>query len=214
LTAATPEQEEVMRFILGVTILSAALMAAGAPTASAAEITGGVGAGLAIPISDLNGPFDPDFSVTGWARGKARGPFAWRGEVGYDRMSLAGDIRSACSARQLKCEVHLDVAYVAGGLELGVGRDKDVAPYGYVTLGLYHVGGGAAVTKPRDSESVITGSAAENDFGVATGVGVRLKLGARWGVAAEGRYTGFTFGLGDFTWGSLLTATAHAWIRF
>jgi hypothetical protein len=203
-----------MRSIVGSTILIAALVAAGAPTASAAEITGGIGAGLALPISDLNGPFDPDFTLTGWVSGKVRGPFAWRGEVGYDRMSLAGDIRSTCRANHLDCEVHLDVTYVAGGLELGANRDHDIAPYGYVTLGLYHVGGGAAVTNPRDRESVITGSAAENDFGVATGVGVRLKLGARWGVAAEGRYTGFIFGLGDFTWGSLVTATAHAWIRF
>jgi opacity protein-like surface antigen len=203
-----------MRSTFGAAILGAALMAAGAPTASAAEITGGVGAGLAVPISDLSGPFDPGFSVTGWASGKARGLLAWRAEVGYDRLRLEGDIRSTCYANQLKCEVHLDGTYIAGGLELRAGRDNDVAPYGYVTLGLYHVGAGAAVTNPRDRERVVTGSAAENDFGVATGVGVRLKLGERWGVAAEGRYTGFTFGLGDFTWGSLVTATAHAWIRF
>jgi opacity protein-like surface antigen len=203
-----------MRIILGVAILSAALMGAGAPAACPAEITGGVGAGLAMPISDLNGPFDPDFSVTGWASGKAQGLLAWRTEAGFDRLRLAGDIRSTCRANQLKCEVHLDLTYVAAGLELGTDRDNDVAPYGYVTLGLYHVGAGAAVTNPRDRESVITSSAAENDFGVATGVGVRLKLGERWGVAVEGRYTGFTFALGDFTWGSLLTATAHAWIRF
>ncbi len=203
-----------MRIILGVAILSAALMGAGAPAACPAEITGGVGAGLAMPISDLNGPFDPGFSVSGWASGKARGLLAWRTEAGYDRLRLAGDILSTCRANQLKCEVHLDLTYVAGGLELGADRDNDVAPYGYVTLGLYHVGAGAAVTNPRDPESVITGSAAQNDFGVATGVGVRLKLGERWGVAIEGRYTGFTFALGDFTWGSLLTATAHAWIRF
>jgi opacity protein-like surface antigen len=203
-----------MRSTLGAAILSAGLMAAGAPPASAAEITGGVGAGLAVPISDLNGPFDPDFSVTGWASGKARGLLAWRTEAGYDRLRLAGDIRSGCRASQLKCEVHLDLTYVAGGLELGADRDDDIAPYGYVTLGLYHVGAGAAVTNPRDPQSVITGAAAENDFGVAAGVGVRLKLGERWGMAAEGRYLGFTFALGDFTWGSLLTATAHAWIRF
>jgi len=203
-----------MRFTLGVAILSAALMGTGSPTLSAAEITGGVGGGLAMPIADLNSPFDPDFSVAGWASGKARGLLAWRTEVGYDRLRLAGDIRSTCRANQLNCEVHLDLTYVAGGLELGADRDNDVAPYGYVTLGLYHVGAGAAVTNPRDPESVVTGSAAENDFGVAAGVGVRLKLGERWGVAVEGRYTGFTFALGDFTWGSLVTATAHAWIRF
>jgi opacity protein-like surface antigen len=203
-----------MRIILGVAILSAALMGARAPAACPAEITGGVGGGLAMPISHLNGPFDPDFSVTGWASGKALGLLAWRTEAGHDRLRLAGDIRTACRAAQLKCEVHLDLTYVAGGLELGADRDNDVAPYGYVTLGLYHVGAGAAVTNPRDPESVITGSAAENDFGVAAGAGVRLKLGKRWGVAGEGRYTGFTFALGDFTWGSLLTATAHAWIRF
>jgi hypothetical protein len=189
-------------------------MAAGAPTAPAAEITGGVGGGLAMPISDLAGPFDPDFSVTGWASGKARGLLAWRAEVGYDRLRLAGDIRGTCHVNQLKCEAHLDGTYVAGGLELGADRNNDVAPYGYVTLGLYRVGAGATVTNPRDPESVIIGAAAENDFGVATGVGVRLKLGDRWGVAAEGRYTGFTFGLGDFTWGSLVTATAQVWIRF
>jgi opacity protein-like surface antigen len=203
-----------MKCSLGVAFLSAALTAAGASTVSAAEITGGVGAGLAVPISDLNGPFDPDFSFAGWASGKARGLLAWRAEVGYDRLRLAVDIRSTCHANQLKCEVHLDSTYVAGGLELGADRNKDVAPYGYLTLGLYRVGAGATVTNPRDPESVITGSTAENDFGVATGVGVRLKLGDRWGVAVEGRYTGFTFGLGDFTWGSLVTATAQAWIRF
>ena len=203
-----------MRSTLGVSILSAALMAADAPTAFPAEITGGVGGGLAMPVSDLDGPFDPDFTFTASASGKARGLLAWRTEVGYDRLRLAGAIRSTCRANELKCEVQLDLTYVAGGLEIGTDRDNDVAPYGYVTLGLYHVGAGAAVTNPRDPESVITGSAAENDFGVATGVGVRLKLGERWGVAIEGRYTGFTFALGDFTWGSLLTATAHAWIRF
>jgi hypothetical protein len=202
-----------MRSILGIAILSAALTAARAPAASASEITGGVGAGLALPVSDLNGPFDPDFALTGWVCGMIRGPFAWRGEVGYDRMRLAGDIRGMCSASGLRCEVNLGVTHVAGGLQLG-GRDQHVGPYGYVALGLYHVGAGATVTNPQDRESVITSSAAENDFGVATGVGVTLKLGEGWGVAAEGRYTGFTFGLGDFTWGSLLTATAHAWIRF
>jgi hypothetical protein len=40
------------------------------------------------------------------------------------------------------------------------------------------------------------------------------RLGERWGVSAESRYSGFTFGLGGFSWGSLITATAHAWIRF
>ena len=203
-----------MKTILGVAIVSAALMGAGAPTACSAEITGGVGAGLAVPVSDLSDPFDPGFKLTGWVSGRMRGPFAWRGEVGYDRMRLAGDLRSACRAARLKCEVHMDVAYVASGLQLGGERKRDVAPYGYVTLGLYHVGGGATVTNPRDRDSVISGSAAENDFGIAAGLGVRLRLGASWGVAAEGRYAGFTFGLGDFTWGSLVTATAHTWIRF
>jgi hypothetical protein len=198
----------------GSAILGAALVAAGTPAAAAAELTGGVGAGLALPISDLNGPFDPDFTLTGSVSGKIRGPFAWRGEVGHDRLSLAGDIRSTCTASGLRCAVTLGVTYVAAGLQLGADRDKDFGPYGYVTLGLFHVGGGATVTNPRDRDSVITGSAAENDFGVAAGVGARLKLGERWGVAAEGRYTGFAFGLGDFNWASVVTVTAHAWIRF
>jgi hypothetical protein len=203
-----------MRSILGVATLSAAVLATGTPATAAAEITGGVGGGVAFPISDLNGPFDAGFALTGWASGRIRGPFAWRGEVGHDRLRLAGDIRSTCHANGLRCEVNLDVTHVAGGLQVGAMGDGGVGPYGYLTLGLYHVGGGATVTDPRDRGRVIIGSTSENDFGVAGGVGFKLKLGERWGVAAEGRYTGFTFGLGDFTWGSVVTTTAHAWIRF
>jgi hypothetical protein len=39
-------------------------------------------------------------------------------------------------------------------------------------------------------------------------------LARRWGVSAEGRYSGFTFGLGDFSWGSLIATTANVWVRF
>ena len=192
----------------------AAVVAFSVTPVRAQDKTGGVGIGWVFPVRDLSGPFDADVAVSAWLSGKIKGPFGWRGEAGYGRLRLPGEVKGACASAGLTCAAHLDVAYFGGGFHFEAGADEAVAPYAYFTMGFYRVGGGATVTDPTAPGGIRTGAAGENNFGVAVGGGVRFTLGRRWGVSAEGRYSGFTFGLGDFSWGSLITTTANVWVRF
>jgi len=176
--------------------------------ASADQTTAGARAGVSYPVAGIAGPFDAAFTFSGWISRPLRGPVGWRAEVGHDRVRLSGLLRSLCAGAGALCDAHVGVTYFAGGVQFGASTAKEVAPFAYVTAGLYRVGVGATVDGSIWNAGVMKVSGAEHDFGVSAGGGLRLALTERWGVFVEGRYSGFTFGRGDTGWASLITGAA------
>ena len=184
----------------------AALALAAAPI-SADQTTTGIRAGAGVPATGMAGSFGPTFTVSGWISRPLHGPIGWRAEVGHDRQRLAGALKSVCAGAGLACDARLGVTHVGGGLQFGPTTPKQIAPFGYVTLGLYRVGASAAVDDPAGVFDV-KASTAENEIGFSIGGGFRFALTERWGVFAEARYSGFTFSRNDTGWASLLTGAA------
>jgi opacity protein-like surface antigen len=182
------------------------------PSVSARDLVGGFGFGYAQPITDLSFPFGADRSVGGWLTGRIAGPVSWRAELGYDRFRTGDQVLSLCSIAPARCESHMGVTRIGAGLQLGGKPAGRLAPYAYLTLGLHHVGAG--FTMEAETLDGITRTDSENDFGMAVGTGVDVRLGERTGLGFEGRYSGFAFGYGDSRWSSAIGATAHGWVRF
>lgn len=190
----------------GIIIAVAAVVALAASPVSA-QTTGAVRAGAGVPATGMAGSFGPTFSVAGWISRPLHGAVGWRAEVGHDRQHLKGNLQAACAAAGLACDARLGVTNIGAGLQFGPTTTREVAPFGYVTLGLYRVGASADVNG-WDGPLDIRVSKTENEFGVSIGGGFRLALTERWGVFAEARYSGFTFRRNDTGWASLLTGAA------
>jgi len=174
---------------------------------SADQTTAAIRAGVGTPATGMAGSFGPTFTVSGWVSRPLRGVVGWRAEIGHDRQRLSGDLRSACAGAGLDCNARVGVTHVGGGLQVGPVNRKEIAPFGYVTVGLYRVGASAAVNDPGGLLRVKV-STAENEVGFSVGGGLRFAITERWGVFAEARYSGFTFSRNDTGWASLLTGAA------
>jgi len=61
------------------------------------------------------------------------------------------------------------------------------------------------VTDLREGSAQASYSWSDNAFGMAVGSGLRVRLGDRWTVRAELRYSGFTWRPGTVNWASLIT---------
>jgi len=200
----TGEDNMTLKLVGGIV----AVIALATSPLSADQTTAGVRAGVAVPVAGIDGPFDSAFTFAGWLSRPLRGPIGWRVEVGHDRQRLAGLLRSLCEGAGARCDAHVGVTYVAGGVQFGADPAREIAPFGYVTAGLYRVGIGATIDGRIWHVGTTSVSTAENDVGVSVGGGFRFALTERWGVFAEARYTGFTVGRHDTGWASLLTGAA------
>lgn len=189
------------------TVAIAAALAIATSPVSADQTTTGIRVGAGVPATGMAGAFGPTFTLAGWISRPLRGSIGWRVEVGHDRQRLTGNLRSVCAGAGLACDARLGVTHVGGGFQFGPTAAQEIAPFGYITLGLYRVGASAAVDDPGGLLDVKV-AAAENDIGFSVGGGFRFAITDRVGVFAEARYSGFTFGRNDTGWASLLTGAA------
>jgi opacity protein-like surface antigen len=103
---------------------------------------------------------------------------------------------------------------VAGGLQLEPRIEKQFAPFGYVTVGLYHSSASAEVLDMRDGSAQMSDSWSDNAFGVAAGGGLRVRLGGPWTARVELRYSGFSWKPGTVNWASIVTPGVNLSVAF
>jgi hypothetical protein len=161
-------------------------------TAAAQDTKVGFAVGAAVPATGI-ALHEPALAVSGWLTRPISGPWGWRAEVGGVRLQLPDQTMFRCAAAGFVCDANLDVSFVNGGLHLEPRAEKAIAPYGYATIGLYHLSASAEVQDLREGSTQASDSWSDNAFGVALGSGVRVRLSGRMTFRAELRYSGFHF---------------------
>lgn len=192
----------------------AALFAFAGSPAAADETKVGIAVGAALPAYGIGGPPDSALAVSVWLARPIRGPYEWRAEFGGQRFQMPDGIRFRCSAASFFCDSNLGVTFVGGGLQLEPWAGNEIAPYGYLTIGLYHVTADAEVEDVRQGTIQTSTAWIDNAFGLAIGFGVRVRLGGRWALRAELRYSGFSYEPGTVNWASLITPALNVSVRF
>ncbi len=174
---------------------------------SAGETKVGIALGAAIPAYGIGFVQHASPAVSGWLARPVRGPWIWRAEVGRVRMELPGRAALRCAAAGFVCDGNLTVSSFTGGLQLEPGSSKAIAPYGHVGVGLFHISADAVVEDVREYTEQLSSSWNDNAFGVVASAGARAKLGERWTLRAELRYTGFNYKPGTVHWAAILAPT-------
>jgi hypothetical protein len=182
-------------------------------TAGAQDTKAGFAVGAAVPATGI-ALHEPALAVSGWLSRPISGSYGWRAEVGGVRLQLPDSTMFGCAAAGFFCAANLDVSFVSGGLHLEPGAEKSIAPYGYATIGLYHLSASAEVQDLREGSTQASHSWSDNAFGVALGSGVRVRLSGRTTLRAELRYSGFSFKPGTVHWASLVTPTLTTSVAF
>jgi hypothetical protein len=202
-----------MKTVAAAVVVAALLLLAGSPAGAQATKVG-IAVGPAVPATGIGGPVGPDVSVSAWLARPIRGPFEWRAEVGFVRLRMQVDSRLRCAAAGFYCDSHVGVTQVGGGLQFEPLAGILIAPYAYVTIGLYHVTPDAEVVDLVEGTVATSRSSSENSLGVALGSGVRFRLDGRWTVRAELRYSGFAYSPGTVNWASVITPALSISARF
>jgi hypothetical protein len=185
-------------------------------TASPAAADGtnvGVAVGAAIPATGI-GLHDVAPAVSGWLTRPIAGPWGWRAEVGRARLQLPDATMFRCSAAGFFCDANLTISSVSGGLQFDSRAATRIAPYGYVTIGVYHLTAQAEAQDVREGTIQFSDAWSDNAFGLGIGSGVRVRVGSRWTVRAELRYAGFTYEPGTVHWASVLTPALNVALAF
>jgi opacity protein-like surface antigen len=112
-----------------------------------------------------------------------------------------------CAAVGFFCDGNLTVSSFTGGLQIEPGSSKAIAPYGHVGVGLFHISADAVVEDVREDTEQFSSSWSDNAFGVVVCAGARARLGERWSLRAELRYTGFNYAPGTVHWASIIAPT-------
>ena len=189
------------------------LMACMGSKAAAQDTKVGFAVGAAVPATGIGikeiGP-----SLSGWVARPIGGPFNWRVEVGGARLQMSDSSRFRCAAAGLYCDVSLDVASLTGGVHLEPRAEKAIAPYGYVTLGLYRLSASAEALDLHEGSIQESSSWTDNAFGIALGSGIRIRLSGRTAFRAELRYSGFHYKPETQHWASLLTPSLTTSVAF
>lgn len=196
---------------IGVAV-GALIVLAGSPAAAQATKVG-FAMGAAVPTGGI-ALHDPTLAVSVWAAGSIHGPYGWRAEVGRQRLQMPDQSKFRCAAAGIYCDANVVISSVAGGLQLEPHAERQFAPFGYVTGGLYRSSASAEVLDTRDGSAQMSDSWRDNAFGVAVGGGLRVRLGGPWTARAELRYSGFNWKPGTVNWASIITPGLNVSVAF
>jgi hypothetical protein len=173
-------------------------------TATAQDTRLGFAVGAGLPVAGI-GLQEPALSVSGWLARPIHGPYGWRVEVGRMHLQMPEDDRFRCAAAAIFCDAEVYVSSVGGGLQIEPLADKAIAPYGYVTIGLYHNSASGEATGMGAGSAQGSSSWSDNAIGIGLGSGVRIRLADRWALRFELRYSGFGWEPGTVNWASVVT---------
>lgn len=202
-----------MKPLAVIVVIATLLLLVGSPAAAQATKVG-IAVGPAVPAAGIGGPVGPDVSVSAWLARPIRGALEWRAEVGGEQLQMQTDSRFRCAAAGFYCDSRVGVVHVSGGVQFEPMAGTRLAPYVYVTAGLYHVTPEAEVTDLVAGTVSTVRSSSENNPGMAFGAGVRCRLSEGWAVRAELRYSGFTYSPGSVNWASVITPALSVSARF
>jgi hypothetical protein len=180
------------------------LLACMGSTVAAQDTKVGFAVGAAVPAGGiaLN---EPTLSVSGWLARPIRGPYGWRAEVGRVHLQMPEETKLRCAAAGIFCDADVYVSSVGGGLQFEPLAEEPIAPYGYVTIGLYHSTASAEVADTREGSAQLSPSWSDNAIGIGLGSGLRIRLADRCALRIELRYSGFGWKPGTVNWASVVT---------